>query len=186
MVFRSAGYSWRHQLSAVADAGFHAVAPDQRGYGRTDRPEAVEAYHMFQLAGDIVGLVDAVGEKQPFIIGHDWGASVATYCALLQVGHLKRAIVLLSIPYRPRSWSDIRTTDAMKLRAGNQEFYRIIFPACGYGGGGIRSRRPEKHTSLFILILGRCAAWRSAGAPSTKRLRNCSIHSLNRKRCRNG
>jgi len=51
-------YSWRHQLTALAEAGYHAVAPDQRGYGQTDRPEAIEDYHVFELIGDAVGLVD--------------------------------------------------------------------------------------------------------------------------------
>jgi pimeloyl-ACP methyl ester carboxylesterase len=128
--FPECWYSWRHQLPALADAGFRAVSPDQRGYGRTDRPEAIDAYHIFQLVGDIVGLVNALGEEQAFIAGHDWGASVATYCALLRPD-IFRAIVLLSIPYRPRSWADTRPTDAMKLRAGEQEFYQLYFQEPG-------------------------------------------------------
>ena len=64
-------YSWRHQLPALAEAGFHAVAPDQRGYGRTDRPEPIEAYNIFQLTGDMVGLVHALGEEKAMIAGHD-------------------------------------------------------------------------------------------------------------------
>ena len=77
-------YSWRHQLSALAEAGFHAVAPDQRGYGQTDKPEAIEAYNILQLTGDIVGLVSALGEEKAIIVGHDWGAPVAWHCALLR------------------------------------------------------------------------------------------------------
>ena len=67
-------YSWRHQLKALAEAGYHVVAPDQRGYGQTDRPEAVEEYNLLQLSGDIIGLVDAVGESEAVVVGHDWGA----------------------------------------------------------------------------------------------------------------
>jgi pimeloyl-ACP methyl ester carboxylesterase len=70
--FPGCWYSWRHQLPALAGAGFHVVTPDQRGYGQTDRPEAIEAYDMFQLTGDIVGLVDALGQEQVIIVGHDW------------------------------------------------------------------------------------------------------------------
>ena len=55
-------YSWRHQLAALADAGFHAVAPDQRGYGQTDKPEAIDQYTQLHLVGDIIGLMDALGE----------------------------------------------------------------------------------------------------------------------------
>src|SRR5205809_6004309 len=74
-------YSWRHQLPALAAAGFHAVAPDQRGYGQTDAPGPIEAYDIFQLTGDIVELVQALGYEQAVIVGHDWGAPVAWYSA---------------------------------------------------------------------------------------------------------
>src|SRR5438477_6633096 len=94
-------YSWRHQLPALAAAGFHAVAPDQRGYGRTDRPPSIEAYDIFQLTGDIVGLVQALGRDQAIIVGHDWGAPVAWSCALLRPD-IFRAVALLSVPYLPR------------------------------------------------------------------------------------
>src|SRR5258706_10304003 len=80
--FPEGWYSWRHQLAALASAGFHAVAPDQRGYGRTDRPEAIEAYDILHLVADIVGMVHALGQDQAVVIGHDWGAPVAWNCAL--------------------------------------------------------------------------------------------------------
>jgi pimeloyl-ACP methyl ester carboxylesterase len=92
-------YSWRHQLRALAEAGYHVVAPDQRGYGQTDRPEAVEDYNILQLSGDIIGLVDALGETEAVIAGHDWGAPVAWVCALLRPD-IFRAVVLMSVPYR--------------------------------------------------------------------------------------
>ena len=69
--FPESWYSWRHQLTALADAGFHVVAPDQRGYGQTDRPQAIEAYSMFHLVGDVIGLLDALGEQSTFVVGHD-------------------------------------------------------------------------------------------------------------------
>src|SRR4030042_6288457 len=62
--FPELGYSWRHQLPALAEAGYHALAPDQRGYGKTDCPEVIEAYNIFQLVGDMVGLVQALGEEK--------------------------------------------------------------------------------------------------------------------------
>jgi len=64
-------YSWRHQLPALAEAGFHAVAPDMRGYGQTDAPEAIDEYTLFHLVGDMVGLLDALGAEQAVIAGHD-------------------------------------------------------------------------------------------------------------------
>ena len=70
-------YSWRHQLPALAKAGFRAVAPDLRGYGRTDAPKDVEAYDIVKLTADAVGILDALGEETAVVVGHDWGAVVA-------------------------------------------------------------------------------------------------------------
>lgn len=71
--FPECWYSWRHQLPALAEAGYHAVAPDLRGYGQTDRPASIEAYNILPLVGDMVGLVHALGEERATIVGHDWG-----------------------------------------------------------------------------------------------------------------
>src|SRR3954466_9683733 len=111
--FPEGWYSWRHQLSALAAAGFRAVAPDQRGYGRTDRPEPVEAYDILTLTADVVGLVRALGSDEAVVVGHDWGAPVAWHCALLRPD-VFRAVGLLSVPYLPRVWGDPRPTDAMR------------------------------------------------------------------------
>jgi pimeloyl-ACP methyl ester carboxylesterase len=123
-------YSWRHQLKALAEAGYRVVAPDQRGYGKTDRPEAVEGYNIHQLSGDIVGLVDALGETEAVIVGHDWGSAVAWFCALLRPD-IFRAVVLLSVPYIRRSWMDIRPTEAMKQAVGEKQFYQLYFQEPG-------------------------------------------------------
>lgn len=128
--FPECWYSWRRQLSALAEAGYHAVAPDQRGYGQTDRPEPIAAYNIFQLTGDIVGLVHALGEEQAVVVGHDLGAPVAWHCALLRPD-LFRAIVLLSVSYVSRSWKDPRPTEAMQRMAGDKEFYQLYFQEPG-------------------------------------------------------
>ncbi len=94
-------YSWRYQLVALAEAGFHAIAPDQRGYGQTDKPEPIEGYTLFHLVGDMVGLLDAVGAPTAVIAGHDWGAPVAWHAALLRPDRF-RAVIGLSVPFRPR------------------------------------------------------------------------------------
>ena len=73
--FPESWYSWRHQLTALAAAGFHAVAPDMRGYGKSDRPEAIDQYTIFHLIGDLVGLLDALEAPTAVIVGHDWGAA---------------------------------------------------------------------------------------------------------------
>jgi pimeloyl-ACP methyl ester carboxylesterase len=76
-------YSWRHQLPALAEAGYHALAPDLRGYGETDVPEAVESYSMLNMTVDVIGLLDAMGAEKAVIVGHDWGANIACACAEL-------------------------------------------------------------------------------------------------------
>ena len=77
-------YSWRHQIPALAAAGFHVVAPDMRGFGRTSAPADIEAYSIFHNVGDMVALVAALGEKQAVIVGHDWGAPVAWHAAMFR------------------------------------------------------------------------------------------------------
>src|SRR5258708_39724243 len=99
--FPESWYSWRHQLRALAEAGFHAVAPDMRGYGQTDRPEKIEQYTLLHLVGDMVGLLDVLGAETAVIAGHDWGAPVAWHAALLRPDRF-RAVIGLSAPFRPR------------------------------------------------------------------------------------
>jgi pimeloyl-ACP methyl ester carboxylesterase len=108
--FPESWYSWRHQLGALADAGFHAVAPDMRGYGQTDRPAEIDAYTLLHLVGDMVGLLDALGAETAVIAGHDWGAPVAWHAALLRPDRF-RAVIGLSVPYWPRN--PVRPTTVM-------------------------------------------------------------------------
>ncbi len=94
-------YSWRHQLPALAAAGYHAVAPDVRGYGQTDALAPIEAYTMRQHVADAVGVLDALGAETAVVVGHDWGAPMAWHCALLAPDRF-RAVVALSVPYTGR------------------------------------------------------------------------------------
>jgi len=90
-------YSWRHQIPALAEAGFHVVAPDMRGYGQSSAPDDVGAYTIFDTVGDMVALVAALGEKQAVIVGHDWGAPVAWHAALFRPD-IFTAVAGLSVP----------------------------------------------------------------------------------------
>jgi pimeloyl-ACP methyl ester carboxylesterase len=99
--FPETWYSWRHQLSALADAGFRAVAPDMRGYGETESPQAIDQYTLLHLVGDMVGVLDALGVDRAVIAGHDWGAPVAWHAALLRPDRF-RAVIGLSVPFIPR------------------------------------------------------------------------------------
>ena len=76
-------YSWRHQIKPLAAAGYRVVAPDVRGYGGSDKPHAIEAYDMATIMADVVGLIDALGEEQAILVGHDWGAPIVWNTAAL-------------------------------------------------------------------------------------------------------
>jgi pimeloyl-ACP methyl ester carboxylesterase len=121
-------YSWRHQLQALAEAGYHVVAPDQRGYGQTDKPAAVEAYNILNLVGDIVGLVNSLGEERAVIVGHDWGAPVAWTAALIRTD-MFRGLGLLSVPYMPRS--PLRPDEYFKAITQHKNFYQDYFQEPG-------------------------------------------------------
>jgi pimeloyl-ACP methyl ester carboxylesterase len=125
--FPESWYSWRHQIRALAQAGFHAVAPDMRGYGLTDRPAEIERYSLFHLVGDMVGILDALGEKQAVIAGHDWGAPVAWHAALMRPDRF-RAVIGLSVPYRPRG--SVAPTSVMPQNDA-ASFYQLYFQAPG-------------------------------------------------------
>jgi pimeloyl-ACP methyl ester carboxylesterase len=121
-------YSWRHQLPALAAAGYHAVAPDIRGYGGTDAPAEVERYTMRNHTADAVGVLDALGEETAVVIGHDWGAPMAWHCALL---HPERftAVVALSVPHMPRG--PAAPIQLMKQVFANNFFYILYFQEPG-------------------------------------------------------
>jgi len=121
--FPESWYSWRHQLTALAEAGFHAVAPDMRGYGQTQSPEEIDQYSLFHLVGDMVGLLDALGAETAVIVGHDWGAPVAWHAALLRPDRF-RAVVGLSVPFVPRR--PARPTSMMP-QTEDALFYQLYF-----------------------------------------------------------
>ena len=80
--FPESWYSWRHQLPALADAGYRAVAIDVRGYGRSSKPTAIDEYRLLRLVADNVGVLDALGVESAVIVGHDWGSPIAWTSAL--------------------------------------------------------------------------------------------------------
>jgi len=126
--FPESWYSWRHQIPALAAAGFHVVAPDQRGYGQTDAPAPVEAYTQQHLVGDVVGLVHALGETQACIVGHDWGAPVAWNAALWRPD-VFRAVAALSVPWSDRA--PLAPTQGMRQLFGDNFFYILYFQTPG-------------------------------------------------------
>ena len=126
--FPELGISWRAQVQALAEAGFHAVAPDMRGYGGTDKPADQEDHTILHLVGDMVDLVRALGEEQAVVVGHDWGSAVAWHCALMRPD-VFRAVAGLSVPFQPRRPKGPPTAAmaAISKRAGLGDLYIIRF-----------------------------------------------------------
>jgi pimeloyl-ACP methyl ester carboxylesterase len=87
-------YSWRHQIPALAAAGFHVLAPDLRGYNLTDKPKGVHAYRLELLLGDVTGLIEHAGEQQAVVVGHDWGGVIAWALAMHHPECVRRLVVL--------------------------------------------------------------------------------------------
>ena len=164
--FPESWYSWRHQLPALAAAGYRAVAPDMRGYGETDRPQDIAQYTMLHMAGDMVGLLDELGVEQAVIVGHDWGAPVAWTSALMRPDRF-RAVAALSVPYLPRGV--VRPTEALRVQAGDSFMYMLYFQTPGvaeaelerdvraairrvlyWASGEAPARHPKPRTAKFL------------------------------------
>jgi pimeloyl-ACP methyl ester carboxylesterase len=125
--FPELAYSWRHQIPALAGAGFRVVAPDMRGFGRSSAPTAVEAYDVVQLCADMTGLLDALDEQTAIFVGHDWGANVVWQLALQQP-HRVRAVAGLSVPFIPRA--PAAPIPIMRRHLG-EDFYIVWFQEPG-------------------------------------------------------
>jgi pimeloyl-ACP methyl ester carboxylesterase len=152
--FPESWYSWRHQLQALAEAGFHAVAPDMRGYGQTQRPEEIDQYTLLHLVGDIVGLLDTLGSETAVIIGHDWGAPVAWYAALFRPDRF-RGVIGLSVPFTPRR--PVRPTSIMP-QSEDALFYQLYFQSPGIAEAEFE--RDVRLTIRSLLYSASGDAWR--------------------------
>jgi pimeloyl-ACP methyl ester carboxylesterase len=140
-------YSWRHQIPALAAAGFHVVAPDMRGFGRTSAPADIDAYSIFDHVGDMVALVAALGKKRAIIVGHDWGAPVAWHAALFRPD-LFSAVAGMSVP--PPSRGRGRPLDTLR-ESGIINFYWQYFQT-----PGVAEREFERDVDVTMrTLLGR-------------------------------
>jgi len=160
--FPESWYSWRHQIEALAAAGFHAVAPDMRGYGKSDAPEAIDQYTIFHLVGDLVGLLDALEAPTAVIVGHDWGANIAWQAARLRPDRF-RAVVALSVPFRPRG--PVRPTSVMPQTADAQ-FYQLYFQSPGVAEAELERDPRATVRNMLYGASGDGAAARAAAASS--------------------
>ncbi|MGH7188113.1 MAG: alpha/beta fold hydrolase [Acetobacteraceae bacterium] len=160
--FPECWYSWRYQLPALAKAGFRAVAPDLRGYGRSDRPEGAEKYTILDDIGDIVGLVDALGAEQAVIAGHDVGATIAWQTALLRPDRF-RAVIALSPPFRPRGFGGSVPPTTLMPRTENAVFYQLFLQTPEAAAALGRDLRRTFRSLFYSLSGDRPASAGSAG-----------------------
>ena len=126
--FPELAFTWRHQIPALAEAGYHVVAPDQRGYGGSSKPEDVDAYTVAELSADLVGLIDDAGAERAAVIGHDFGGVVAWAAPLLHPNRFA-AVAGLSVPPVPRP--QVPTTQAFRRVFGENFFYILYFQERG-------------------------------------------------------
>jgi pimeloyl-ACP methyl ester carboxylesterase len=163
--FPELAYSWRHQIPVLASAGYHVLAPDQRGYGGSTRPDAVEAYDIHALTGDLVALLDSEvggGAEQAVFIGHDWGAMVVWHTALLHADRVA-AVAGLSVPPIPRART--RPTHRWREKFG-ADFYMLRFQEPGVADAEMEADVAATMRGMFAgLTSGHDAAlpaWMSA------------------------
>jgi pimeloyl-ACP methyl ester carboxylesterase len=156
--FPELAYSWRHQIPVLAAAGYHVLAPDQRGYGRSTRPADIADYNVAALSGDLVGLLDDVGAEKAVFIGHDWGAAVVWSSAQLHPDRVA-GVVGLSVPPVPRA--QIPPTQAFRAVFGDNFFYMLYFQEPGVADAELDAD-PAK--TLRRVILGQAAPGDQAAA----------------------
>jgi pimeloyl-ACP methyl ester carboxylesterase len=154
--FPESWYSWRHQLPALAQAGYHVVAPDQRGYCETGAPQTagrepeIGDYTMLHLTGDVIALMDALGEQKAVVAGHDWGAPVAWHAGLFRPDRV-RGVIALSVPYHPRGSAP--PIPALRAALG-ESFYMVYFQQPGVADAELSRDPATSFRTIFYSISG--------------------------------
>jgi pimeloyl-ACP methyl ester carboxylesterase len=144
--FPELAYSWRHQIPALAAAGYHVLAPDQRGYGQSDKPEAIEDYDIHHLTGDLLGLLDDVGADKAVFAGHDWGSMVVGQMAMLHPARM-HGVVALSVPLLPRG--PMPPVQLMRQIFADTFFYILYFQEPGVADADLARDPAETMTRML-------------------------------------
>ena len=151
-------YSWRHQLKALAAAGFRVIAPDQRGYGETSRPEPITAYTLRNLVADLTGMLDQLGIEKCAIVGHDWGGIVAWGAAMIAPARFEK-VVGLNTPFIPRP--PVAPTELFRAMSGGKFHYILYFQEPGVAEAELEADVPRSlrgfYQDLAALDLGSVA-----------------------------
>jgi pimeloyl-ACP methyl ester carboxylesterase len=154
--FPDTSYTWRRQMNAAASAGYRAIAPDMRGYGRSSAPADGTLYTPLHTTGDLVGLLDALNILSAVIVGHDWGATHAWNAALMRPDRFK-AVLCISVPYVPRG--DVSIFERMRKSGHQEDFYMLE---------QIRPDADQTWADAAVTIPG-VLYWASGSAPAETR-----------------
>lgn len=144
-------YSWRHQVQPLVDAGYQVIVPNQRGYGRSPRPEAVEDYDIVHLTGDLIGLLDSLGIENALFAGHDWGAIVVWNLAMMHPARVA-GVINLSVPFMERGPTE--WVGFWEEHLG-QDFYIVHFNR----QPGVADRAFAAHCEQFLRNMYRTEQW---------------------------
>jgi pimeloyl-ACP methyl ester carboxylesterase len=141
-------YSWRHQIPALAQAGYRVAAPDVRGYGGSDKPVPIEAYAIKEMCADIAGLIEGLGEREAILVGHDWGAPIVWNTSLFFPERV-RAVAGLSVPFTGRGPAP--RIQLFRTIYKDRFFYQIYFQEPGVAEAEFEA---DLRKSLSIIYYG--------------------------------
>lgn len=147
--FPQCWYLWRHQIDPLVAAGYQVAVPDQRGYGGSDKPAAIEAYNIVELSNDVAGIATALGHERFIVVGHDWGAPVAWHTALLHPQRV-RAVVGMSVPY-------VRGIEGAMTRQenfGDNFWYIVYFQKPGVAEAELEADLRKSLRMIYFSISG--------------------------------
>lgn len=168
--FPEMSYGWRHQIGPLAAAGCRVVAPDQRGYGHSDKPRGRDAYRLDRLVQDVLGLAHVLGHERFSVCGHDWGGVVAWQLAARHAPHIERAAIL-NAPHPATVWRHVVTSPVQALRSWYIGFFQLpMLPEAALSAGQytwlrnalVRSSRPGTFRAEELAVY--CEAWAQEGA----------------------
>ena len=149
--FPESWYSWRHQFEPIANAGYHVVAPDMRGYGKSDKPDEILAYNQVEVVNDIIGLIPALGHETAVVIGHDWGAPTAWSTALFHPDKVS-AVGALSVPFSPRA--EAPPLDTLKAIFKDMFFYQLYFQEPGIAEAELEQNIKQSLRKFYHMASG--------------------------------